>query len=118
MRGKQKVQMAEIVHIAFGSDWADAVAGEPYLVSGRGMTVADEGFVHCSLPHQVAGVLARHFAGVDTDLLTLVVLDTDLIEADGIEVKYEDTHGTGENYPHVYGQLQPAWAIRTEPVAT
>lgn len=108
--------MAEIVHIAFRSDWADAVAGAPYFVSGRGMTVADEGFVHCALPHQVPGVLARHYAGVDSELLTLVVLDTKLVEADGVSVIYEDTHGAGEDYPHVYGQLRPAWALRTQPV--
>lgn len=110
--------MAEILHIAFSADWADAVAGAPYPVSGRGMTVADEGFVHCSWPHQVAGVLGRHYADVDAALLTIVVLDTNLIEADGVEVKYEDTHGAGEDYPHVYGQLRPSWAVRTEPVPT
>lgn len=110
--------MAEILHIAFRSDWADAVAGEPYLVSGRGMTVAGEGFVHCSWPHQVAGVLSRHYGDVEPALLTVVVLDTDLIEADGVAIKNEDTHGAGENYPHVYGQLRPMWAIRTEPVIT
>lgn len=110
--------MAEILHIAFRSDWADAVAGKPYLVSGRGMTVAREGFVHCSLSHQLAGVLSRFYGDVDPSSLTVVVLDTDRIEADGIEVQYEDTHGTGENYPHVYGHLRPAWAIRTESIDT
>ena len=110
--------MPEIIHIAFRDAWADAVAGRPYPVSGRGMTVAEEGYTHCSLAHQVAGVLGRHYADVEPELLTLVVLDTDLIEADGVEVKYEDTHDAGEDYPHVYGELRPTWAVRTDPIPT
>lgn len=110
--------MAEILHIAFRSAWAQAVAGEPYPVSGRGMTVADEGFVHCSFSHQLARTLSRHYGDVNAELLTVVVLDTDRIEADGVEVKYEDTHGAGQDFPHVYAQLRPTWAVRTEPVPT
>ena len=108
--------MSEILHVAFRANWADATAGAPYLVSGRGMTVADEGFVHCAWPHQLSGVLSRHYADVKRDLLTIVVLDTDRIEADGVQVRNEDTHGRGEDFPHVYGQLRPAWAVSTEPV--
>src|SRR5690606_37577537 len=106
--------MPEIFHVAFRTAWADAVAGERYPVSGRDMTVADEGFVHCAWPHQVAGVVARHYSDVNPELLTVVVLDTDVIAADGVEVRNEDTHGAGDDFPHVYGELQATWALRTE----
>lgn len=106
--------MSEILHVAFRLQWDDAVAGHGYPVSGRGMTVADEGYVHCATAAQLAGVLARHYADVDPAELTLLVLNTALIEADGIEVRFEDTHGAGEDFPHVYGEIQPAWVIRTE----
>lgn len=113
--------MSEILHVAFRSQWsrshgADAVAGSRYPVSGRGMTVAEEGYVHCATRSQLAGVLERHYADVDPNELTVLVLDTDLIEADGIEVRFEDTHGAGEDFPHVYGELKPAWVIRTETI--
>lgn len=109
---------AEIYHVAFRSEWADAAGGKPYVASGRNMTLADEGFVHCSLEHQLAGVLARHYSDVEPELLTVVVLDTSRVDADGVEVRYEDTHGAGENFPHVYGALRPTWVVRTEPVST
>lgn len=108
--------MSEIFHIAFRDAWADAVAGHPYVASSRGLTVAEEGFTHCALAHQIAGVLEHIYADVDPQLLTLLVLDTERIEADGVEIKYEDTHAAGEDYPHVYAELRPAWVIRTEPV--
>ncbi len=106
--------MTEIIHIAFRAHWADALAGAPYQVSGRGMTVADEGFVHCSLPRQLAGVLDRHYEDVDQAELVALVLDIDAIEADGVEVRFEDTHGAGEDFPHVYGELRPHWVVRTD----
>ncbi|MFV0633869.1 DUF952 domain-containing protein [Demequina sp.] len=104
----------EILHLAFRDQWADALAGKPYDVSGRGMTVTDEGFVHCSTAPQLAGVLARHYEGVDRADLTVLVLSVALIEADGVEVRFENTSGGTELFPHVYAPLRPAWAIRTE----
>lgn len=108
--------MPEIFHIAFRDDWADAVAGRPYSASSRNLSVAEEGFTHCALARQVAGVLDRIYADVNPQQLILLVLDTGLIEADGVSVKYEDTHGAGEDFPHVYGALRLAWVVRTEPL--
>ena len=106
--------MTEILHVAFRSQWDDAATGSRYPVSGRGMTVADEGYVHCATRAQLDGVLERHYGDVDPAELTLLVLDTALIEADGVEVRFEDTHGAGDEFPHVYGELRPSWVIRTE----
>ena len=109
--------MTEILHVAFRSQWDDALAGSPYPVSGRGMTVADEGYAHCATREQLAGVLERHYADVDPAELTVLALDPALIETDGVEVRFEDTHGAGDDFPHVYGEIRPAWVIRTEAVA-
>jgi len=106
--------VTEILHVAFRAQWADALAGEPYVVSGRGMTVADEGYVHCATRAQLPGVLSRHYDGVDRGDLTVLVLSVEAIEADGAEVRFEDTHGAGDDFPHVYAPLRPAWVTRTE----
>ncbi|WP_084106025.1 DUF952 domain-containing protein [Demequina sp. NBRC 110056] len=108
--------MTEILHLAFRAQWADALAGAPYDVSGRGMTVADEGFVHCSTRAQLPGVLARHYEGVDRADLVILVLDTALIEADGVDVRFENTSGGSELFPHVFASLRPSWVTGTEAV--
>lgn len=105
----------EILHVAFRSHWADALAGAPYEVSGRGMTVADEGFVHCATRAQLDGVLARHYAGVDRADLVVLVLDAAAVEADGAALRFENTSGGTELFPHIYAPLRPAWVTRTEP---
>ncbi|WP_159448813.1 DUF952 domain-containing protein [Demequina sp. NBRC 110053] len=106
--------MSEILHVAFRSIWDDALAGRPYEVSGRGMTVADEGFVHCATRDQLPGVLARHYDDVDRADLAVLVLDTALIEADGAEVRFENTSGGSELFPHLYAQLRPEWVTAVE----
>lgn len=108
--------MSEILHVAFRSQWDQAQTGSPYPVSGRGMTVQSEGFVHCATRAQLAGVLERHYADVDAEELTVLVLDTAVIETDGVEVRFEDTHGAGDDFPHVYGEIRPTWVTRTEAV--
>lgn len=63
-------------------------------------SLATEGFVHLSAPHQVARVAAARFAG-RSDLLVLVVDPAQL----GREVVWEDAYGEGERFPHVYGRV-------------
>jgi len=107
--------VTEILHVAFREAWADAVAGAPYLASGRGMTVADEGFVHCATRAQLDGVLARHYDGVAREKLLVLAIDADAVAADGVELRFENTSGGTELFPHIYGELRPAWVTRTEP---
>jgi uncharacterized protein (DUF952 family) len=91
----------EILHITTPAAWAEA---------GRtGSVVADsldtEGFVHCSTRDQLAGTLARHFAGAGE--LVVLVLDPDAIPA---ALRWEESR-PGERYPHVYGPI-PVAAVR------
>jgi uncharacterized protein (DUF952 family) len=57
-----------------------------------------EGFIHCSLAHQVVGVANDRFRGQQG--LVLLQIDTVRVTA---EIKYE---GTNEAlFPHIYGPL-------------
>lgn len=58
-----------------------------------------DGFIHLSAGHQVAGTLAKHFAGQE-DLLLLTV-DADRL---GSALKWEPSRG-GDLFPHLYGPL-------------
>jgi len=107
--------VTEILHVAFRDAWADAVAGAAYLASGRGMTVAAEGFVHCATRAQLGDVLTRHYEGVPREELLVLVIDADAVAADGVDVRFENTSGGTELFPHIYGELRPAWVGATEP---
>ncbi len=62
---------------------------------------ARDGFIHFSTAAQVAGTLARHFAG-QADLF-LIAIEA---EALGDALKWEPSRG-GELFPHLYGELDP-----------
>ena len=71
---------------------------------------ARDGFIHFSTATQLAGTLAKHFAG-HGDLL-LVAVDAGAL---GETLKWEPSRG-GELFPHLYAAL-PLAAVRwTKPV--
>ena len=75
-------------------------------------SVADarDGFIHFSTAAQLAGTLAKHFAG-QRELL-LVAVDADALSS---SLKWEPSRG-GELFPHLYAAL-PLTAVRwTKPV--
>jgi uncharacterized protein (DUF952 family) len=94
------IGLPEIFHIARQVDWEGALNLGTYRMSTLGRTVEQEGFIHCSERHQVAGVANAFYRGVDG--LVLLVIDPDLI---GPEVRYEAGGGSGERFPHIYGPL-------------
>ncbi|HEY1747878.1 MAG TPA: DUF952 domain-containing protein [Xanthobacteraceae bacterium] len=70
-----------------------------------------DGFIHLSTAAQLAGTLAKHFAGA-TDLL-LVAVDASAL---GQALKWESSRG-GDLFPHLYAAL-PFRAVRwTRPLA-
>lgn len=85
-------------HLVTRADWEAADPAAPWTPP----SLASEGFVHLSWPHQVDATVARHF-GPDPDLLVLTV-DLDRLSC---EVVVEDTTGRGEAFPHAYGALDP-----------
>jgi uncharacterized protein (DUF952 family) len=94
-----------LFHIALPADWEDALATGTYAMSTRGVTLADEGFIHCSRAHQIDATANRFYA----DLPELVLLTIDEAALDPPVVD-EDLYGTGESFPHVYGPI-PVSAI-------
>lgn len=70
-----------------------------------------DGFIHLSSSGQVAGTLARHYAG-QSDLVLIAYDAAALADA----LKWEPSRG-GELFPHVYGPLAPAAALWVRPIA-
>ena len=69
---------------------------------------ARDGFIHLSAGHQVAGTLAKYFAG-QRDLVLLAV-DPDRL---GESLRWEESRG-GELFPHLYGPLDLDHVISVE----
>jgi uncharacterized protein (DUF952 family) len=62
--------------------------------STRDLTLAEEGFIHCSYAEQLDGTLQRFYG--DLPEVVVLTLDPDLLDA---EIKVEG------GFPHVYGPL-------------
>lgn len=106
--------VTELLHLALRAEWNAAVAaGGPYDRSTIGVSLAEEGFIHCSFPDQVVATAERYYAGRD-DVVVLVI-DTDRLDA---EVRVEDLGGTGVEFPHVYGPVPVEAVVAVEDVET
>ena len=77
-----------IYHIAAAADWERAVRDGQYTMSTRGLTLAEQGFIHASTAAQVALVADAFYQG-EPDLL-LLVIDPGLV---GPEIRYEQVPG-------------------------
>jgi uncharacterized protein (DUF952 family) len=64
------------------------------------VTLEEQGFIHCSLRHQVRDVAERYYA--DADKLVLLVIDSDRVLS---PIQYEAPADGVEEYPHIYGPL-------------
>jgi uncharacterized protein (DUF952 family) len=93
-----------IFHIVTPEVWAAAVVAGEYLPEG----FATGGFVHFSF----AGQVARTANALYRDEPGLIVVE---VESDDVpdEVRVEDSYGAGEEFPHVYGPIPVAAAVRT-----
>ncbi len=87
--------MEPILHIATREGWEQAQRRGVY----HGDTLAAEGFIHCSTPHQVARVANARFRGVTG--LVLLCIDPSQV---GPEIRYEESE-PDERFPHIYGPL-------------
>jgi len=87
-------------HIAREVDWEQATADGAYRVSTLNKRMEEVGYIHLSFAHQVKQVADALYRGRE-DLL--------LLEIDPAELKspliVEDLDGSGERFPHVYGEL-------------
>jgi uncharacterized protein (DUF952 family) len=104
--------MAELFHLADRGEWLAAVSAGEYRVSTRGVTLAEQGFIHCSLRHQVRGIADAIFS--DADDLVLLVIDSGLVAA---PIRYEVPEPGAEAYPHIYGPLPVSAVTSVLPVS-
>lgn len=100
-----------ILHIALPSDWHQAQHDGEYRVSTRGVSLEQEGFIHCSYPSQLEGVANRFYA--DLSALLLLHVDIGLLDA---ELRVEPpADGIDELFPHVYGPIPLTAVVATTP---
>lgn len=100
-----------IFHLAMPDDWARAQPTGAYAVSTRGLTVARQGFMHCSFLHQMRGVVDRFYD--DVDEVVVLHLDRAAVADDLIIEPAAD--GVEELFPHLYRELAIAEVTTTTP---
>ncbi|MEZ5230609.1 MAG: DUF952 domain-containing protein [Acidimicrobiales bacterium] len=88
-----------MLHIATPDTWAEAQRVGEY----RADSLISEGFIHLSTPEQVLIPANERYAG-RTDLV-LLVIDGSKLSADLV---FEDSYGSGIEFPHVYGPIDLA----------
>ncbi|GAB3238974.1 DUF952 domain-containing protein [Kineosporia babensis] len=103
--------MTRVLHIALAQDWAAAVAAGSYSISTRGVTLEQEGFIHCSTPAQAVGVYQRFYADLPAGELRLLVVDEQLCAQQGTEMRWDDVPGADQPFPHFYGPIPTAAVV-------
>jgi uncharacterized protein (DUF952 family) len=99
--------MSIIYHVTTEADW-NAAKQKGYY---EHPSLKDEGFIHCSQDHQVAGVLERYFAG-KTDLIKLVI-GTDKLTSKFV---FDWSPSLADTFPHVYGPINLDAVIDTKSI--
>jgi len=92
-----------LLHIARGDEWARAQMDGSY----RTGSLHEQGYIHCSYPHQVIEVANMVYRGQRG--LVLLHIDPDRLDSRVVE---ED--GGGELYPHVYGPINLGAVVKVE----
>ena len=97
---------AVIYHLALREEWDEAVVAGQYRRSTLGVTLAEQGFIHCSYDHQVQTIADL----VYRDRRDVVLLDIDerLVPA---EIRDED------EFPHIYGALPVDAVVHVRPLS-
>ncbi|MEU6012930.1 DUF952 domain-containing protein [Streptomyces sp. NPDC047515] len=110
--------MAELLlHLTERPLWEAARGIGTYEMSTRGRTLHEEGFIHCSLPHQLDGVAdmlygAGSRAGAGDQDLVVLVIDPARLPA---PVRYESVAPGGEEFPHIYGPVPVDAVVEVRP---
>jgi uncharacterized protein (DUF952 family) len=89
-----------IYHLALASQWQAAVAGGGgYETSTLGVSLAEQGFIHCSFADQVQRIADLLYAGRDD--VVLLTVDPDLVT---VPIRVEEVGS--DVFPHLYGPLE------------
>ena len=99
-----------LFHIALPEDWSAARSAGTYTTSTRGVSLAEEGYIHCSFAEQVAATAQRFYG----DVAQVVLLEIDPEQLTS-PVVVEDLVGSGEAFPHIYGPIDLAAVVAVTP---
>lgn len=97
---------APVYHVCLVTEWRAARGASEYTMSSNGVTLAQQGFIHCCYVNQVRGVLQRFYTDV-TDPMCLLQIDPTRVPAPTIA---ENLEGGTELFPHIYGPI-PIMAV-------
>lgn len=101
-----------IVGIAYKDVWERAAVTGEYVQSTLDSTLAEVGFIHCSLPSQTLEIVNRKF--FDRDDLVLLLIDEDKVSA---PIKHEAAlSGRAGTFPHIYGPLNVDAVYKVLPI--
>ncbi|MCF1507916.1 DUF952 domain-containing protein [Streptomyces glomeratus] len=101
-----------LLHLTERSLWERARATGSYQMSTRGLTLQQEGFIHCSLRHQVPQVARWVYGEYEgPDELVLLVIDPERLTA---PVRFEAVKPGGEEFPHIYGPIPVSAVVDVE----
>ena len=103
--------VTELFHVTERAIWVDALRVGEYRTSTRNLPLAEVGFIHCSLRHQLRGV-AEYVYGDLEDLVVLIIDSTRL----SVPVRYEAPEPGAERYPHIYGAVPVHAVVEVIPV--
>ena len=93
-----------LLHLAVADEWERARSVGSYDRSTIDTSLGEEGFIHCSFPHQVQATADRYYRGRGD--IVLLRIDPERL---GVEVVVEEAF-SGERFPHVYGPI-PVGAV-------
>ena len=90
-----------IHHLALPDEWADAFTSGEYRMSTRGVTLDQEGFIHCSTRDQVEATANRFYG--DVPQLVVLTIDPRAVPS---PIRFEPpAPGSADMFPHIYGPL-------------
>jgi uncharacterized protein (DUF952 family) len=104
--------MPNLYHLTEPATWEAAVAAGEYRQSTRGVSLERQGFIHCSLLHQVRRV--GGFIYADADELVLLEIDPDKLTSTVVFEPGEP--GATEEFPHIYGPVPVTAVVKVHPV--
>lgn len=99
-----------LLHLALAGEWERARAAGSYERSTIDTSLQEEGFIHCSFPHQVQATADRYYR--ERDDVVLLRIDPGRV---GVDVVVEEA-ASGERFPHVYGPIPVEAVTSVEPV--
>jgi glutathione S-transferase len=99
-----------IFHLALPDDWAAAFGDGEYRMSTRGLTLEQEGFIHCSTHVQMEDTANRFYG--DLEQLVVLTIIPRLVPS---PIVFEPpAPGIDTLFPHVYGPIPISAVVSAE----